>query len=200
MPLIAIPTGLYFTDVDIWADRGSATMRSPFTGKRQSTKRPYDLWRFKGGLMSMDAEDAGPMRSFLMQLEGQLNWFRLPVPGSKYPISKYTGTEGKSTVALQAGKSLSTSGWTPGQTIVKVGDYFNIGEELKVASANIAANGSGVATLSFDPPIRKPVPLNTPIKVREPTVLLSADNDDIARWKVTPPLRHAFQIEGTEHF
>lgn len=200
MPLIAIPTTLYFTDVEIWNDRGSATLRSPFTGKRQSRKRPYDLWRFKGGLMSMDSEDAGPMKSFLMQLEGQMNWFRLPVPGSKYPISKYAGPEGLVNGGGQAGKSISTDGWSPGQTIVKIGDHFNIGEELKVASANVAANGSGVATISFDPPIRTPVADNTQIKVREPTVLLSADNDDIARWKITPPLRHAFQIEATEHF
>lgn len=200
MPLVTLPTGLFFVDVEISADRGTSTMRSPFTGKRQSVKRAYDLWRFKGGIMSMDAEDAGPLKSFLMQLEGQLNWFRLPVPGSKYPISKYVGPEGKSTVNLQVGKSIATSGWTPGQTIVKVGDHFNIGEELKVASANVAANGSGVATISFDPPIRKPVALNTQIKVREPTVLLSADVDDVASWKITPPLRHAFKLEATEHF
>lgn len=200
MALITVPATLKFTDVEIWLDRVSSAVRSPFTGKRQVRKRPYDIWRLSGGVVPLDPMDAGSMRSFLVQLAGQTNTFKLPVPGAKYPLSKYVGPEGLVNGGNQSGKSISTDGWTPGAVLVKNGDYFNIGDELKIATADIAANGVGVAVLSFDPPLRNKPADNAQIKVRDPYVVVSADNDDIARWRVTPPIRHAFNIEATEAF
>jgi len=200
MATITVPAKLFFTDVELWNDRVTSTTRSPFTGKRQTRKRPYDIWGFVGNLMPLDPMDAGAMRSFLMQLGGQSNNFRLPVPGAKYPLSKFTGTQGLVNGAGQTGKSISTDGWSINSQILADGDYFNIGDELKVCVGNIASNGSGVAVINFEPPIRAIPADNAAIRVRDPYVLLSADNDDVARWNVKAPVRHAFKLEATEDF
>lgn len=200
MAIIEVPSKLKFTDVELWNDRVSAAIRSPFTGKRQTRKRPYDLWSFVGNVVQMEGLDAGEMRAFLMELAGQTNSFRLPVPGAKYPLSNYVGVEGLVNGANVTGKSVPTDGWAINTPIVRRGEYFNIGDELKVATASIASNGAGAAVLSFEPPLRAKPADNAQIKVREPFVLLAADDDTVARWKVTAPIRHSFKITATEDF
>lgn len=199
MATIATPAKLKFEDVELWNDRVSSSMRSPFTGKRQVRKRQFDLWGFVGNVVQMEGLDAGEMRAFLMELGGQMNNFRLPVPGAKYPLSSYVGPEGLAP-AGHTGKSVLTSGWTPGASVVRRGDYFNIGDELKVSTSNVAANGFGEVLFTFEPPLRLATVNDTPIKVREPFVLLSADKDDVARWKVTAPIKSKFKLEATEDF
>lgn len=199
MAVIEVPSKLYFTNVEIWNDRVSASLRSPFTGKRQVRKRPYDLWNFSGDLMPLDPMEAGDIKAFLMELAGQTNSFRLPVPGSKYPLSSYVGNEGLVAGIFQTGRQVVTDGWTPGFQILKRGDHFNIGDELKVCTADVSSIG-GDATIKFEPPIRKAPADNVQIKVREPFMLVSSNNDDAARWNIKPPIRHGFKMECTEVF
>lgn len=200
MATIDVPSKLFFTEIEIWNDRATATLRSPFTGKRQTRKRPYDLWSFSGSLMPLDEMDAGAMRSFLMQLAGQSNQFRLLIPGAKYPLSSYAGPQGFVKGANQSGKSVVTDGWTPGAQILADGDYFNIGFELKVCVGGVSADGNGNAVIHFEPPIRSIPGDNANIWVFAPFVVLSADSDDVARWNVKPPVRHGFKLTATEDF
>lgn len=198
MALIPTPAGLYFTDVEIWNDRVSAAMVSPYTGAQQIQKLPWDAWGFTGGLLPYDPAKAGLLKSFLMQLAGKVNTFKLPVPGSKYPISNYTGVEGLVNGAGQTGRSIITDGWAINKPIVAEGDHFNIGDELFVATSAVASNGTGQATLTFEPPMKAIPANNAPMKVKEPFLLLRATRDDIARWKITAPVRHAMQLEAME--
>lgn len=200
MAVITIPAKLYFTDVDIWNDRVSAVLRSPFTGKRQVRKRAYDLWNFTGNLMPLDPMEAGDIKAFLMELAGQVNSFRLPVPGSKFPLSNYTGVQGMVNGNSQTGRSVATVGWSPNKALLKRGDHFNIADELKVCTANVASAGDGSALISFEPPIRTSPLSGNAIKVREPFILLASNDDGAARWKITPPIRHGFKMNATETF
>lgn len=200
MALITVPSQLRFTDVEIWCDAVSNEMRSPFNGKRQVNKLPYDLWNFEGEILPLDPVDAGPMKSFLMQLAGKVNTFKLLIPGSKYPLSAYANAvKPKCVNTGVTGTSVIANGITAGATLLKNGDHFNIGDELKVASADIVANGAGQATVTFMPPLRAPTVAGvTELTIQDPYVILAATRDDIARWKIKPPVRSSFKLEALE--
>lgn len=135
-------------------DRKTISMKSPFTGKRQALIQPYALWNFKGTFATQYGVNAGELRSFLTQLSGQANTFKLPVPDAQYPISGYTGWTGVVNGAGQTGTSIVTDGWTPSTLVLSNGDHFTLNGELKVNVGYAVSDGSGNCTLNFLPPIR----------------------------------------------
>jgi len=71
------------------------------------------------------------------------------LPGSFITTTSIVLTE------VPFGNTIYTSGWTPNITnVLKIGDYFQLGSELKMITSNINSDGSGNATLEFEPPMR----------------------------------------------
>lgn len=139
--------------------RKSISLRSPFTGKRQALVQPYALWTYKGDLAMVDSDAAAMVRSFLVQLQGQGNKFRMPVPGVDVPGSNYGSTISNGggpfvNGAGQTGSSLLLT-WLVGSVMVfKRGDYFTVNDELKMVTSDCWSNSSGTATVNFVPPLR----------------------------------------------
>lgn len=200
MAIIPVPSGVRFTDFEIWLDAPSDEMKSPFNGKRQVAKQPYDVWNFEGDLVPVDPMEAGPIKSFLMKLSGKVNAFKLPIAGSKYPTSAYSSLAPiVSNTSGQTGTSINFKQASNSTLVLKEGDYFNIGNELKVASADVVSNSGGFGTITFMPPLRDATVINvTPITVVDPFLYLHATRDDVARWNVKPPVRHAFKLQAEE--
>jgi hypothetical protein len=89
--------------------------------------------------------------------------------------------------AAQTGSSIVTDGWTAGQTgVVKVGDYIQVGTELKIVTADANSDGSGNTTISIAPPIRVSPNDNAAIVVTNPTVIMCLSDGNQARWQVQP--------------
>lgn len=200
MALIPVPTNLekMFETATIKLVRGGVSMRSRYTGKRQAVGFAFALWAFEGRLMKLDPKEAGPVRSFLTQLQGQVNTFQLPVPGTDTPLSGYSGPAGLVNGANQTGTSVATDGWSPNTLILKQGDYFNLGTELKMVKADVTTNGSGVATITFEPALSAAPADNSVVKYQWPTVTLCCDEDDAASWDLTHPVLHDIKIKATE--
>lgn len=198
--VITLPGGVYFESAEIGLERADQEFRSGYTGKRQVVAWPYALWVFTAQTIPYDHAEAGKLRSFLARLKGRVNLWRQPIPGS-YNTAGYTGVNGKLNGAHQAGvEVLSTNGWPVSTLILRDGDYFTINDELKIATANVTSNGSGVATIPFQPQLKRPGAANLQLEVKAPYVLLSAAKPDIARWKLAYPTRHTFNFVGTEAF
>lgn len=199
--IITLPSFCYFSDAKIKFTRGSSVLRSKYTGKRQTLAFPYALWVFDGTLCLMTQAEALPWRSFLMQLHGQANLFRLPVPGTENgPSTGYAGTVGHVVGAGQTGNSLVTGGWTPSVgLIVNAGDYFTVNDELKVCTAADGSAGDGSMTLYFEPSLRYSPANSTPITITSPTMLLSLTTDDV-EWDLTTPVNHAIAVSGIEAY
>lgn len=195
MAVIAVPATLRFEDFDISCDAVSDVMASPFNGRRQVAKQPFDQWNFEGRIVPLDPMDAGSLRSFFMQLAGRVNTFKLKIAGSKFPVSGYTGPNGN-LVGAAVGY-VQVNGLTASTVIVNEGDYFNIGNELKVATVTRSSDGSGVAYLYFMPPLRNTT-AGQVVTLTDPFLHLHATRDDVARWKVTAPVRHAFKLDAEE--
>ena len=71
--------------------------------------------------------------------------------------------------ANQTGSSLSvTSLPTSTNGLLLPGDQFQIGNELKIVTASLNSNSSGVGTLIFEPPLRESPATNDPVIVHKP--------------------------------
>lgn len=203
MALITLPAKFGFTRVERFAlVRNSNILRSRFTGQGQRVTYPYAVWEFEGRLVEYDGPEAAAIRSFLVQLDGVENTFKLPVPGYTKPTG--VGYNGAGLVVNTAANARATSlnvsvGYGTSLTqFLRAGDYFTINDELKVATAdlNIDVNGNGV--LYFKSALRKPVAVNQTLTLKDPYCLMHATEDDVANWALTPPIRHGIEFRAIE--
>lgn len=200
MSIITLPAGLVFEKANIKMARQTVVLRSRYTGKRQTLVLPYALWMFTGKIPKRDAAKAAPIRAFLMQLLGQANTFRLPVPGHTAPLSGYSGPNGLVIGAANMGNVLPTDGWSASAAVLQVGDYFTVNDELKmVVGTNVASNGSGVASITFEPRLRRSPPDNAVVNVYNPTMLVSLAGDDV-EWDLESPVNHDISITAIEAY
>lgn len=197
--LITYPSSatITFESYNLKLARKSTSLRSPFTGKRQTVNFPFAVWLFNGKYTVLqNIADIGAMRAFLTLLEGRANKFRLPVPGYAGPSTGYAGAAGLVNGANQTGKSLVTDGWTGSVPLFKAGDYFTVNDELKVISADVSS-AAGAATLTFEPALRTSPADNLALIVAQPTVLLNLNMDDPG-WDVKSPVLHDIAIDCEE--
>lgn len=154
IPYPSVPSFPGFTSYDLSLAYFGMSLRSPYTGKRQTINTAYAVWSFKGTYSKSLLANSGLLRSFLGKLAGQANKFNLPLPECSVPLSGYTGITGYVSGASQTGITLVTNGWTASTLILVEGDYFTINGELKLVTANCISDGSGNATISFTPALR----------------------------------------------
>lgn len=198
MAIVTYPSNMHFTAYTLKLSRKTIKMESPFTGARQTLASAYALWVFSGKYSMMDTTLAANMRSFLLQLKGQVNRFRLPIPEYVAPSTGYAGAAGLVNGASQTGSSLITDGWTAGASLFNPGDYIVINDETKIINTAVSANGSGQATLAFDPPLRASPANDLALVINNPTILMAAATDDVASWDLTPPILYSFQLDAIE--
>ena len=201
MAIITVPTNFSFTAISKFQLlRASNTVRSKWSGWRTTVTYPFAVWILEGTLVEYDSPNARLIRSFLTQLEGPKNTFRLFVPGHSKPTTNYAGNALVNNVAgIAAGAtSMAIDGLTASVPILNEGDYFTVNDELKIATTSISSNASGQATLSFMPALRKSLTDNTVVTFQNPTVLLHMQDNDAANWPLSPPYRHKFKISAIE--
>lgn len=202
MAIIDLPTKFAFTSVRKFGlTRAGNALRSKYTGQAQRIVYPFAVWEFEGDLVEYDGLEAGAIRSFLIQLEGQRNSFRLPVPGYDRPSTGWlppvTGLFAFDAPArASALQMMFNHGGVP---IFNEGDFFTINDELKMVTAPVASHPqTGQALVNFKPALRKPVLTgNAPIVVK-PTVLMHAADDDVASWGLAPPVRQSSSFSAVE--
>ena len=201
MTIITVPTKFSFTSVSKFTlQRASNVIRSQYSGARQVISYPYAVWLLEATLVDYDSTEARLIRSFLVQLEGEKNTFRIPVPGYSAPTTGYVaGNCLANGIAAARASSMAVDGLSNSTAILNEGDYFSVGDELKVCTASVSSNGSGqIAVLSFKPPLRRAVADNQAVTLQAPTILMHAADDDVAGWGLTPPNRHNIKFKATE--
>lgn len=199
MAIITLPEKFSFTDLPTFGlARAGNALRSKYTGAGQRVVFPYAVWELKGKLVEYEGLDAGKIRSFLVQLEGQANTFRMPVPGFTKPMTGYNANALANGATAARASSIAVDGLNPNVPIVAEGDYITIQDELKLVTQAGASNGAGQMIISFKPALRKAVPDNTLVILQNPTCLMCAPDDDVAMWGVAPPIRQKTSFEAIE--
>lgn len=200
MAIITLPTKFGFGKVSSFKlQRATNILSSKYTGQAQVIVFPYAVWMLKAQLIEYDGLDAGKIRSFLAQLEGQKNTFRLPVPGYSKPSTNNVNANclTLNTAAARA-SSITCNSLPASANIFNEGDYFTIQDELKMVTAAVASNGFGQATISFTPPLRKAVAASVSVILINPTCIMRAADDDVASWGIMPPIRFQTGFDAVE--
>lgn len=199
MAIINLPAAFSFTSIKKFAlVRAGNTVRSKYTAVRQTVVYPYAIWVLEATLVEYDGAQARAIRSFLAQLEGQKNTFRLPVPGHSKPTTGYAGDCTTNGAVAARATSIAVQGLTASVPVLNEGDYFTINDELKIATSSVASNGTGQATITFMPAMRKPVATGFAVKLQNPTILMHMQDDDTASWGISAPYRHKVNFDAIE--
>jgi hypothetical protein len=143
---------------------------SGWTGQRQVVASNRGWWECSITLPPIVGTAAvKPWRSYIAQARGVANDFRVPVhPTAQSALSNTVLVRG----AGQGGRSIVSDGWPVSATPLSAGDYVTIGDQLLQLTANVVSDASGIATLTFEPPIRRVPADNATVEYKNPYALM----------------------------
>ena len=166
---------------------------SEWTGARQALASGRGWWECSYSLPTIGGSaSASPWRSFIAQMRGGANDCQVPVDGvSQRPFPESGAatlwldfaaadyySEGGSNYqplvagASQTGRSLTTDGWNENSTVLIAGQFVTVDNQLLVLTADVVADNTGAATISFEPPLRASPADNAAIEFRDPYALM----------------------------
>jgi hypothetical protein len=165
MAIITIPSELKWTsaELDFYANLISNVGQ---TGVSQRVINPGSRWGLKFSLPPMSEEQSRFWRSFLMAQKGGANEFTFGPPG--YDGTSYAGADPIVNGASQTGVSLVCDGVSNSETILKDGEYFSVGYELKTVIGDAVSDGSGNVTIVFEPMLRESPADNVVLEIQAP--------------------------------
>lgn len=172
---------------------------SPLTGAVRTVGLPGARWVASLQWAALDRQQADELTALLVRLRGMENRLML------WNLAKRTlrGAGGGTPIvngAGQTGASISVAGLPNNTTVYKAGDMLGIGGELKMATADATSNGSGVATVTFEPPLRASPSNGSAIVTSQPTARFVL-NDSTVRWMHEPGgVTTGVAVELTEVF
>lgn len=164
---------------------------SDWTGRRQTLASGRGWWECQITFPPIVGTDnVNAWRAFIAKSRGAANDFQVPVdPTAQAPdiSSSVVGSlslnfttnvyQTFSETPLvngsgQTGRTLSTDGWPSSTTVLQAGQFVTINNQLLQLTENVVSNSSGVAVLTFEPPIRVSPANNAPVEYENPYCLM----------------------------
>ncbi len=177
MAIIPVPAQLTIRRVEWTLDRPSQVNRSDWTKRRQVVTQPGpSMWSASAELaVRVGTDDWLEAEAFLIDLEGQINSFRLEAAATaQAPIGLMPVVDG----AGQYGRALRLRGGIPGLGL-KRGHKFTVNEQMVSVSGPFLFDQTGRATVTFKPSLRLSPLDGTAVEMRRPTVLVSLVHSSI---------------------
>jgi len=205
MPTLTFPTlSRQPSSIMMLLRPNTMVFESPLNGAVQTTDLPGARWICEITYDNLFKADRLLMQAFLAQLRGRAGRVYLWDMSHPIPAGSATGSP-LVNGASQTGATLITDGWTAGQSpIIKAGDLFAVNGELKRIVSDANSNGSGQATLTFEPPLRASPVDNAVITVDKPkfTGMLIDDDQDmyLARTALSTIPDSGFTLRFVEAF
>lgn len=173
----SFPTGVGFTSSSFNIIYNTKTFKSAFSMTQQRLNLSGGIWVATYSLPIMPRANYEEWKAFFSLLQGRKGTFNAYDPEGTTARGIATGTP-LVNGASQTGTSLITDGWTPSTTnIMRKGDYFSVGGELKMMTSDVNSDVSGNATLTFTPQIRNAPSDNSPLTVSGATVEMYIDSN-----------------------
>lgn len=147
---------------------------SAFTGSEQVQDWGGRWWHYEIEMALTKGADGRRLSGFLAALGGAAGRFLLTDPAATHQASILGAplVSGGS----QSGSTLLSAGWEPDTAPLLSGDLFSLGADaqtrLHQLTADVIADATGTATLSFVPPLRAPPLDQAGLNVTVPTVCL----------------------------
>lgn len=134
-------------------------------------------------------------RSFVAQMRGALNDVQIAVdPTAQSSLSNTMLVNG----AGQAGRGLNVDGLPNSTTVLFAGQFVTVGDQLLQLRANVTTNGSGQATLLFEPSLRSSPADNAVVEYKNPYCLMYFVDDPT--YSVEPGYVYSLSLNLREAF
>lgn len=160
---ISMPVNVGFTEANFYLETNTQSFTSPVTKTTQVLELDGARWRATYSLPKMRREQAAQWIAFFLKCAGRANkflaydadWKTNLGPGTGTPLVKGAG---------QTGGTLEIDGCTPSVTgWLRASDYVTVNGQLVRLTQNADTDGSGNATLFFEPPLIESPADNLPI-------------------------------------
>lgn len=177
------------------------SFESPLNKTVQTYELPGARWLLTATWQNLGEADARIFKAWLAKLRGAAGRFYAFDLSHKSPRGT-ANTFGYVRGAGQTGASINTS-WgsiTSRNGWLLPGDYIAIGIELKIVTATVNIDGSGYATISFEPPLRSSPADNAIITTYEPTAIFRLNDDNQDAFNFDPERHPSITIAATEVF
>ena len=177
MTILSMPEDMAF-DAVTWAlQTNTSTWESPFTRATQTKELAGARWVATYSMPAYKRADRAKAMAFLAKLRGAAGRFYAYNPSNMGLL----GAGGGAPIVAgpdQTGSSLLTDGWPADTLVLKAGDEFQIGAELKQVVDDVLADENGIATINFEPPLRHRPADNTPIILDKPSCIMRLVDDN----------------------
>lgn len=158
-------------------DRFDASFRSPTNGYQQDLARTGAAFAFSVGWPAINDDERVLMEVFLSQLKKAGYRTKPPI----FAYQKRGALTGAPLVngGAQSGLTLITDGWTHGVTkIGAAGDFIQLAtNQLIRLTQDVNSDGSGNATLHFEPALRNAPADNSALTVADPRALFKLNTN-----------------------
>lgn len=200
MTILALPAAPKFKQARFSLSSSGLYFPSPLNGSVQTVEFPGARWVLTASLPPMKRDVASEWQPFFAQLRGMAGRFYAGDPKGGVPRGTALGTP-LVNGASQTGTSLITDGWTINQAAaLRAGDYFQVGTELKMVLATVASNGTGQATITFEPPLRASPADNAPIITSNPVCIMRLADNNQAGWDIEEAAVYGMSFSAVEAF
>lgn len=191
MSVITWPAGLYPQKMTFQQRRNDIEFRAVGFGA-QAHEMSAPLWEIMIALPATFKDgdsEAGQWKSLMMKLKGKINQLAMYDPVRPAPLGTMRGTMTLSTGILQGATSMSIDAGVgqAGKTF-KAGDPLGLGsgttQQVVIVTDDATANGSGIISVNFEPPIRSAFSLGASVTWDKPCALFRAVESP-AKWDYT---------------
>lgn len=167
---------------------------SPLTGAIQTIQRTGNRWSVTLTYENLFDSERAVMQGFLSQLTATANNFFL----EDHSYTRRADGTGTPLVngASQTGNQIITDGWSSGTYAMRIGDFFEVNGELKMAVADSTIS-AGAATIDFVPELRASPSDNAAITVTNPKGKFRLTSP-VTTWSNESPSISTFTIQCVE--
>jgi hypothetical protein len=181
MSVISFPTTLYAKSLNWSQSRLDVAFSSIFGSQSVEVSPP--LWRVELESDRISELDSGAWQSLLMKLRGQTNQLELWNLARPAPLGTMRGTMTLNTAAAQGDVVLSIIAATEATKTLKAGDMLGIGsattKQVVMVVTDATADGSGIISVTVEPPLRNAHLIAAAVTWDKPTVLFRRTEADV---------------------
>lgn len=180
--------------------RNDMEFRSIFGAQALEGSGP--LWTAAIEFGDMLESESGAVQALIMQLRGRTNQLALWNLARPAPLGTMRGTMTLSADAAQGATSLSiTAGVGQAGKTLLAGDFIGIGsgltQQVVMVTADATANGSGVISVSIEPPLRNAFASGASVTWDKPKALFRRQSSK-SSWDYASVLASGFSLDLLE--
>lgn len=181
MSVVTMPDTLYMSSMSWRQKRNEMATRSIFGAQTIEVAAP--LWMVDIAIDRLPDSEAGPWKSLIMQLEGQVNQLAVWDKMRPVPLGTMRGTmvldinaaQGAVQIVIDAGAGEAA------ETLVE-GDLLGLGtgttQQVVMVTGDATADVNGVITVSIQPPLRNAFTAGASVTWNKPKALFRRTNPE----------------------